>query len=75
MGLLCVGFRLHGLRDLGDLYEARTACHCMVGIAIRANVAGNGSRMPRIGCNAGAPGMGVPLTVFQQAEGDCDRLF
>lgn len=30
--------------------------------------------MPRIGCNAGTPGMGAPLIAFQQAEDDCDLL-
>jgi hypothetical protein len=64
-----VGPGLHGLRDVGDLYETRTGrsvcIHCMAGIAIYADVAGNGSRLHRIGRNAGTPGMGASLTAFR----------
>jgi hypothetical protein len=63
-----IGLRLHGLRDLGDLYEARTGCsfcrHRTVGISIYTNVAGNGSRLRRIGRNANTPGLGASLTAF-----------
>jgi len=66
--LFRIGPRLFGLRDMGDLYEARTGCsfciHCMAGIAICADVAGNGSRLRRIGRNADTPGVGASLTVF-----------
>jgi hypothetical protein len=71
--LLHLGLRLHGLRDLGDLYEVRTVCsfylHCMAGIAICAGVAGNSSRVPRIGRNARTPGMGASLTAVQFSAG------
>jgi hypothetical protein len=36
----------------------------MAGIAIRADVAGNGSRLRRIGRNADTPGIGASLTVL-----------
>jgi hypothetical protein len=51
------------------MYEARTECffciHCMAGIAIYADVAGNGGRLQRIGRNAGTPGVGTSLTAFR----------
>ena len=64
LGLVCMG-----LWDVRDLYEARTGCsfctHCLAGIAIYADVAGNGSRLHRIGRSAGTPGMGASLTAFR----------
>ncbi|MCU1252718.1 MAG: hypothetical protein JWQ49_5747 [Edaphobacter sp.] len=64
LGLVCMAFGMWG-----GVYEARTACsfciHCMAGIAIYTDVTGNGSRVHRIGCNAGTPGMGASLTAFR----------
>ena len=64
-----IGPGLHGLRDVGDLYEARTGCsfciYCMAGIALYADVAANGSRLRRIGRNADTPGVGASLIAFQ----------
>ena len=76
--LFRIGPGLFGLRDVGDLYEARTGCsfciHCMAGIAICADVADNGSRLHRIGRNADTPRMGASLTAFRQHGDCCDLL-
>jgi hypothetical protein len=67
--LFRIGPGLHGLWDVGDLYDARTGCsfciYCVAGIALCADVAGNGSRLRRAGLNADAPGLGTSLTVFR----------
>ena len=73
LGLVCMVF------DVGDLYEARTGfsfcIHCMAGIAICADVAGNGIRLRRIGRNADTPWEGRisdHLFDFKQLEDYCD---
>ena len=62
------GFRLHGLRGLGDLYDTRTVCslrlHRMAGIALCAGVARDGSRVPRHGFGVTTPAVDASLTVL-----------
>jgi hypothetical protein len=79
--LLCFGFHLHGLRDLGPLYRIWAVCaffsHGMAGIDICTNVACNSNCVRRIRDNADTPGMGAPLTAFSfqlLAADNCDSL-
>ena len=73
VGLLRTGLRLYSLRNLGYLHKVRASgsfgIRGMVGIAIHADFAVNGSCVPRMGGHAGTSGMGASLTAFRFPAG------
>ena len=76
MGLLRIGHHLHGLRDLGNLYEVQCGyppCrYGMAGAGIRTDIAGYGRGVSRYGRSAGAQGMGLALTARRLSSLDAD---
>jgi hypothetical protein len=63
VGLLRIGHHLHGLRNLGDVYEVQCGYpprrYGMAGAGIRADIAGYGRGVSRCGRSVGAPGLAL----------------